>query len=134
VHERDRLSNTGSIRAATLDRSLDDVVDDIEGVYLRHLPPFTALLVRTMNSVYRVVITRGPEVYVQGGAYFPNPTSAYLDGAVITGQCLKVGWIGVGLMVQIRSGGRSIITSRVCAISVCAVTAEPPSAHQGGRP
>jgi hypothetical protein len=82
-----------------------------------------------MNSVYRVVITRGPEVYVQGGAYFPNPTSAYLDGAIITGQCLKVGWIGVGLMVQIRSGGRSIITSRVCAI-----TAEPPSAHRGGRP
>jgi len=33
-----------------------DVVDHSEGVQLGQLPPLTTLLVRTMNSLYRVVI------------------------------------------------------------------------------
>jgi hypothetical protein len=102
---------------ATLD-CFTDVVENVEGVHLRHLPPFTTLLVRTMNSVYRVVLTQGPEVYVQGGAFFPEPTSAYLDGASIGGNFLRVGWIGVGLLLEIRSGSRRIITSAVRAISI----------------
>jgi hypothetical protein len=88
-----------------------------QGVSLRHLPPFTTLLVRTVNSLYRIVITDWPRVYIQGGAYFPNPTAACLDGASAGGSCLKVGWIGVGLLVEIRSGGRRITTSRVRAIT-----------------
>ena len=56
-------------------------MNDIKGVDVRHLPPFTTLLVWTMNSLYRVVITQQPEVIVQGGVFFPDPTSAYLDGA-----------------------------------------------------
>jgi hypothetical protein len=110
------MADTRWARAATLDR-IGDLVDDAAGVYLRDLPPFTTLLVWTMNSVYRVVITQWPEVYIQGGAFFPDPTSAYLDGASIGGSCLRVGWIGVGLIVEIRSGGRHITTSPVRAIT-----------------
>jgi len=102
-------------RQATLDR-FGDVVENIKGLHLRNLPPFTTLLVRTMNSSYRVVITHWPEVYVQGGAFFPDPTSAYLDGANIGGS-LRAGWIGVDLSVEFRSGGRRIVTSRVRAIT-----------------
>jgi hypothetical protein len=112
----DLMSDTKFVRAATLDW-FHAVVDDIEGVHLRHLPPFTTLLVRTTNSLYRVVITPGSEVYVQGGAFFPDPTSAYLDGSSIAGSCLRVGWIGVGLSLEIRSGGLRIITSPVRAIT-----------------
>lgn len=115
------MSDTKWVRAGTLDR-LGDIVEHIEGVHLRHLPPFTTLLVRTMNSLYRVVITHWPEVYVQGGAFFPDPTSVCLDGASIGGSCLRVAWIGVGLVVEIRSGGRRIITSPVRSI-----TTEPAS-------
>jgi hypothetical protein len=93
------------------------VVNEIEGVDVRHLPPFTTLLVRTKNSLYRVVITQQPEVFVQGGVFFPDPTLACLDGARIWGRSLKVGWIGVGLLMQIRRGDRLIITSPVCAIT-----------------
>ena len=110
------MSDSKFVRGATLDR-IGDLVDDTAGVRLRDLPPFTTLLVWTMNSLYRVVITQGPEVYIQGGAFFPDPTSAYLDGASIGGSCLRVGWIGVGLLVEIRSGGRHIITSPVRAIT-----------------
>jgi len=109
------MADQRTARAATLDR-VGDLVDDTAGVHLRNLPPFSTLLVWTMNSVYRVVITQWPEVYIQGGAFFPDPTAAYLDGASLGGS-LRVGWIGVGLFVEIRSGGRHIITSPVRAIT-----------------
>ena len=98
------MSDNKFVRAVTLDR-LADVVNDIKGVDVRHLPPFTTLLVRTVNSLYRVVITQQPEVFVQGGVFFPDPTSAYLDGASM-GEFRQVGWIGVGLLMQIRWGDR----------------------------
>jgi hypothetical protein len=109
------MSDIAWALVATLDR-IGDVVEDNAGVHLCDLPPSTTLLVRTMNSLYRIVIAHWPEVYVQGGAFFPDLTAAYLDGASLGGSCLKVGWIGVGLLVEIRSGGHRILTSRVRAI------------------
>lgn len=110
------MANIKLLRAATLD-GIGDLVDDTAGVHLRGLPPFTTLLVWTMNSLYRVVVTQWPEVYVQGGAFFPDPTLARVDGASFGGSCLRVGWISAGLLVEIRSGGRHIITSPVLAIT-----------------
>jgi len=103
-------------RFSTLNR-IGDLVEDVAGVYLRDLPPFTSLLVWTTNSLYRVVITQWPEVYVQGGHFFPEPTAAYVDGATSGASGLRVGWIGVGLLVEIRSRGRRITTSPVRAIT-----------------
>ena len=110
------MANPKLLRTVTLDR-IGDLVDDTAGVHLRDLPPFTTLLIWTMNSLYRVVVTHWPEVYVQGGAFFPDPTLAYVDGASFGGSCLRVGWIGAGLFVEIRSGGQRIITSRVLAVT-----------------
>ena len=115
------MSQSTVIRAATLDRFVD-AVDGVEGVHLRQLPPLTTLLVHTRNSQYRLVVTQGTAIFVQGGAFFPDPTPAHLDGASIGGSCLKVGWIGVGLLMEIRAGGRRIITSPVRAIYT-----EPPA-------
>jgi hypothetical protein len=106
--------------AATLDRLVDVLA--VEGVQLRRLPPFTTLLVRTTKSVYRLVTTQWPEIYVQGGAFLPDPTRASLDGASLGGTCLRAGWIVVGLRMVIRLEHRRIVTSPVCAI-----TTEQPS-------
>jgi hypothetical protein len=114
------MSSKTLVRQATLDR-FGDAAENIKSLDLRNLPPFTTLLVRTMNSWYRVVIMHWPEVYVQGGAFFSDPTSAYLDGANIGGS-LRVGWIGVDLSVEFRSEGRRVITSPVRAIT----TEQPP--------
>ena len=111
------MANTKLLRAALLDR-IGDLVDDTAGVHLCDLPPFTTLLVWTTNSLYRVVVTHWPEVYVQGGAFFPDPTLAHVNGASIGGSCLRVGWISAGLLVEIRSGGQHIITSPVLAITI----------------
>ena len=51
-----------------------------------------------------------------GRRLFPYPTPAYLDGSSIGGR-LKVGWIGVGLLMEFRSGDRYVITSPVRAIT-----------------
>ena len=110
------MSDSDVVSAATFDR-IGDLLDDMPGVHLRDLPPFTTLLVWTANSLYRVVITHWPEVSIQGGAYVPDPTTAYLDGASIGKSCLRLGWIGIGLFLEIRWGGKRIITSRVRAIT-----------------
>ena len=110
------MSDPKFVRFAALNH-VHELVEGLAGVYLRDLPPFTTLLVRTRNSLYRMVITRWPEVYVQGGDFFPNPTAVYLDGASSGGSWLRVGWIGVGGVVEIRLGGWRITTSPVLAIT-----------------
>lgn len=92
-------------------------MDHVQSVRLRQLRPLTALLVWTTNSLYRVVVTNGCNIYVQGGAFFPELTSAQLDGASMGGSFLRVGWIGVGLPMEIRAGARRIVTSPVRAIA-----------------
>ncbi len=100
-----------------LSHSVVDLMDHFEGVHLHQLPPLTTLLVWTRNSLYRIVVTEGSNVYVQGGTFFPDPTSAHLDGASLGGRLLKAGWIGVGLLMEIRAGGTHIVTSPVRAIT-----------------
>jgi hypothetical protein len=85
---------------------------------LRLLPPFTTLLVRTVNTLYRVVTTPGPRVYVQGGTYLPDSTAAYVAGSDIDGHSLADGWIGVGRLMRIRAGGQCVITSPVLGIAI----------------
>jgi len=94
-----------------------DSMDRVEGVDLRQLPPLTTVLVRTKNSLYRIVVTDGADVYVQGGMFFPDPTSAHLDGASIDGSFQNAVWIGVGRRLKIRVGGMRIVTSPVRAIA-----------------
>lgn len=94
----------------------DDLMGE-EGVHVHRLPPLTTLLVRTTNSVYRIVVMEGCNIYVQGGAFFPDPTSAQLDGASLGASSLRVGWIGVGLLMEIRAMGRRIVTSPVRTIA-----------------
>ena len=96
---------------------LVNLIDHTEGVYLRQLPPWTTLLVRTTNSLYRVLVTDGSNVYVQGGTFFPYPTAAHLHGDSLGGSALKVGWIGVGLLMEFQIGGTLIVTSPVRAIT-----------------
>ena len=103
--------------------SVGDLVDDSAGVQLSALPPFTTLLIWTVNSLYRVVVTQWPEVYVQGGDFFPDPTLAQVNTTSAGANRFRVGWISDGLVVQVGSGGRRIVTSPVVAITTEAANA-----------
>jgi hypothetical protein len=115
------MSSNRRVRAAMLER-FSDIARNSECVLLRHLSPGTTLLVETMNSVYRVVVSQRREVFVQGGPFSPEEKSARIIGASIGGSCLKVDCICVGLRVEIRAGGLRVVTSPVLAITTVLAT------------
>jgi hypothetical protein len=94
-----------------------EFIHDSEGVELDRLEPLTTLIVRTRNSLYRLIVGNDGDVLVQGGSFFPEPTPARLDGASAGGSLLRRGWIGVGLLMEFRAGGQRITTSRVLGIA-----------------
>ena len=69
---------------------------------LTDVDTFTTLVVKTDNSVYQITIVQPykREVFVQGGAFFPERTRAYLSGSSFGGSCLKLGWVGIGLHME----------------------------------
>jgi hypothetical protein len=110
-------------RAATL-AGFTSAVSSTNGVQLRDLPPMTTLLVRTRNSEYQIVVSSGDEVLVRGGHFFPSLTEARFSGASVGGSFLKVGWIGVGLRMEILAEGRRIVTSPVYDIVTADTTSD----------
>jgi hypothetical protein len=106
-------------RRCTLDGFADEV-SQTAGVDLTALDPITTLLVRTENSLYRITI-REPHrraILVQGGSFFPETTSACLNGSSFGGSCLKMAWVGIGLHMEFYYDGKWIITSRVQSIAM----------------
>src|SRR5262249_33176072 len=88
------------------------------GVALRALVPGTTIVVKTRNSTYRLTVADGgPDtVLIRGGALFRDATPAQVQGATLGGPFVKVGWIGVGLRMELRVGLRRFLTSPVDAI------------------
>jgi len=104
-------------REATLDGFANDVAN-APGISLRDVEPLSTIVVHTHNSCYRILITHDTTAIVRGGAFFPEPTPARIDGCGFGGTLLKVGWIGVGLRMEIFSNGRRIVTSPVRDITL----------------
>jgi hypothetical protein len=86
-----------------------------EGVAIESLEAGDVVVVRTQNSTYRVEVLDPArrEVLLSGGAYFGTPTEVRLGGATAGGSTLKVGWIGVGLQLEIACGRQRTTTSCV---------------------
>jgi hypothetical protein len=105
-------------------------IEDNEGLDVRQAEPLLTILVRTYNSLYRIIpLQRGDcRVLIQGGQFFPQPTEAHFAGSTFGGSFLKMAWIGMGLHMEINSGGQRIITSPVRRI---AVEGEPPTTVSG---
>jgi len=92
----------------------------VRGIDVRSVRPGTELVVDTRASRYRLVIIDGDgsNALVQGGRYFRRETKARIDGSTLGGSLLKMGWIAVGLCVEISVRGQRIITSRIRSIRV----------------
>ena len=110
-----RPESSGVVRGATLDGFVTGTVD-AAGILLRDVEPLTTLVVHTRNTRYRIIVTRDDDIVVQGGSFFPDPTPAHLDGASLGSSFLKLGWIGVGLRMEIRAGGQRIVTTTVRSV------------------
>ena len=97
--------------------------DREEGLELSRLEPSTTLLVWTWNSRYRLVLEDGPDVFLEGGSLFPEPTPAHISGARLGAILVKSGWIGVGLAMEFRVRDRCFVTSPIISIAL-----RPPNA------
>jgi hypothetical protein len=92
----------------------------ITSVDIRSLPPGTALIVDTRHSSYRLVKLGGwgGKALVQGGSFFGEETEALVAGSTAGGSSIKIGWIGVGLRLEVLVGRRRFVTSPVRSIEV----------------
>lgn len=104
------------------DRSLDtwSQREWDDGVQLEHLPDFACLVVRTTFNVYRLIVLDGRtgEIMVRGGDRFPVYTRSRLEGSTIGGNLLKRLGIYIGLRMELRTGDRRTLTSRVQSITL----------------
>ena len=87
-----------------------------EGVNLSDLEPMTKLVVSTSHSEYRIVVLHDTTILLQGGP-FPEVRIGHLHGSGFGGTLLKLGWIGVGLRMEISVDGKRFVTSAVRAIA-----------------
>jgi hypothetical protein len=97
-----------------------NTLSSAEGVAVESLATGTTLLVRTRNSQYRFVVLDGPKhlALVQGGTMFPAVTRVRLTGATCGGSALRIGWIGVGLLIEMLVNGRRVTSSPVCSVAI----------------
>ena len=94
--------------------------DAQEGIKLDSLEFGTVILVRTRFSQYRLTVLNGPsgDVFIEGGNMLHGMTAARIDGATAGGSALKLGWIGVGLQIELTVGGVRFTTSPVRSIEI----------------
>ena len=113
------LDQTTVPRRCTLDGFTAEVTR-AKGVGLGELEALTTVLIRTLNSLYRIVVLEPPRprILIQGGEFFPEPTEAHLAGASFGGSMLKLSWFGCGLRMEVCSDGQRIVTSPVQSIEV----------------
>lgn len=92
----------------------------LTGIDVRFLPAGTEMVVDTRNSSYRLVMVDGiaRDALVEGGRHFPRETTARIEGSSLPGSLLKIGWIGIGLPLELSHGHRRIVTSTVRTITV----------------
>ena len=92
----------------------------LTGIDIRFLPQGTEVVVDTRNSRYRLVVVDGivRDARVEGGRHFPQETTARIEGSSLPGSLLKIGWIGLGLPLEVSLGYRRIVTSAVRSIRV----------------
>jgi hypothetical protein len=104
-------------RVSTLDAFLESSAAR-DGVNVLDLEPLTALWVETRNSTYRLIVSEGASVFVQGGRFFPRLVRARFAGASFGGSLLKIAWIGLGMRMEISGAGGLIVTTPVRRIRV----------------
>jgi hypothetical protein len=99
---------------------LTEISPSLDGVVLKTLGTVDTICVRTRNSNYRIFLLEPTEgrALVEGGRRFVEPVEATVSGSTFGGSVLKMGWIGMGLRIEIYSNGKRIVTSPVQSFHV----------------
>jgi hypothetical protein len=97
----------------------------VSRVDIRTLSAGTEVAVETSNSHYRFVMLDegGSRALVRGGHHFDREAEARIEGATLGVSRLWLGWIGVGLSLELSVQGKRMDTSRVRSITLSTVRA-----------
>ena len=92
----------------------------LEGIALRTLNAFDTIHARTLNSDYYLFLLdpAAGRVLVQGGTFFPEQVEGTISGSTFGGCMLKMGWLGIGLRIELCANGQRIVTSPVQSLSI----------------
>lgn len=86
------------------------------GVFLQDIPNGHIVEVHTRNSVYVIAVIdkEKGKVAIQGnGKHLQQPTVGYLQGSTFGGSMLKVGWIGIGMHLEVQLARGGFLTTSV---------------------
>ena len=119
MERNEKTVHTSIPRYCSLD-GFTELSTSVEGVALPKLAAFDMICVRTLNSDYRIFLLdpQAGRALVQGGRFFLEPVEATLSGSTFGGCMLKMGWIGIGLRMEICANGQRIVTSPVQSLRV----------------
>jgi hypothetical protein len=97
-----------------------EISTSLKGVGLGTLKACDLIQARTLNSVYEIFLLdpKSGRAIVRGGGYFAKPKEAIVSGSTFGGRMLKVGWLGIGLRMEISANGRRTVTSPVQSLRV----------------
>ena len=108
-----------------LPTELTTQIGPVTGIDVRLLPAGAEVVVNTRNSRYRFVMLNddGSEASVWGGRCVDQGAVVRIEGSCVgRGGPIKIGWINVGLFLEFRDAGATVVTSRVRSIFVLRCT------------
>ena len=103
-------------RGATLD-GFRELIQANKGISVKDLPLGAILKIRTINSVYTLMMTDGG-VLMKGGHRLPELTLCTYRGATFGGANIKLGWVVLGMCMEIEIPEGIMTTSSVQSIGV----------------
>lgn len=99
---------------------LTKISGSLQGIELATLEPFDTIVVRTVNSQYRILLLDPAtgRALLDGGRQITEAVEVRVVGSSFGGSILRTGWIGVGLRMEACANDRYIRTSPVQSLCV----------------
>ena len=93
---------------------------DSSDLILKTLNPFDTILLRTLNSEYRLLLLdpKTGRALVEGGDYLVEPSEALVKGSAVPGYALKPGAISIGSRLEMWINERALLTSPINSVQV----------------
>lgn len=88
--------------------------DKDDGIFLEDVPDNHIVEAHTQNSIYTIAVVdkKKSKVAIQGNnKYLTQPEVCYLRGSTFGGSMIKVGWIGVGMHLEVNLAIGGIMTT-----------------------
>ncbi len=100
------------------------------GLPLKDVPDGSVVEVHTRNSVYRIAVADRDRARVAiqrirgNNQFFTNPELVQLRGSTFGGSVLKIGWIGIGMYLELNTPYGIVATSTIRSVVVKNAPAE----------